>query len=107
MHVVTEIDPHSGALLARNAYNPEFAEHVAFFDVDDVTRTISGDRTEFIGRNGTLGNPAALARARLSGRVGAAMDPCAAIQVPFDLADGSSREIIFRMGGGRGTDDAS
>ncbi|HMA87332.1 MAG TPA: glucoamylase family protein [Burkholderiales bacterium] len=107
MHVVTEIDPDSGALLARNAYNPEFAEQVAFFDVDDVTRTISGDRTEFIGRNGTLRNPAALARARLSGKVGAAMDPCAAIQVPFDLADGASREIIFRIGVGRGADDAS
>jgi cellobiose phosphorylase len=107
MHVVTEIDPNGGALLARNAYNPEFAEHVAFFDVDDVTRTISGDRTEFIGRNGTLRNPAALGRARLSGKVGAAMDPCAAIQIPFDLADGASREIIFRLGVGRGTDDAS
>jgi cellobiose phosphorylase len=107
MHVVTEIDPNSGALLARNAFNPEFAEHVAFFDVDDVTRTISGDRTEFVGRNGTLRDPAALARARLSGKVGAAMDPCAAIQVPFDLADGSTREIIFRMGVGRGPDAAS
>jgi cellobiose phosphorylase len=107
MHVVTEIDPGSGALLARNAYNPEFADQVAFFDVDDVTRTVSGDRTEFIGRNGTLRNPAALARARLSGKVGAAMDPCAAIQVPFDLADGASRFIVFRLGVGRGADDAS
>jgi cellobiose phosphorylase len=107
MHVVTEIDPDSGALLARNGYNPEFSEQVAFFDVDDVTRTISGDRTEFIGRNGTLRNPAALARARLSGKVGAAMDPCAAIQIPFELADGSSREIIFRIGVGRGTEGAS
>ena len=107
MHVVTEIDANSGALLARNVYNPEFAEMVAFFDVDDVTRTISGDRTEFIGRNGTLRSPAALSRARLSGKVGAAMDPCAAIQVPFELADGASREIIFRMGVGRGPDDAS
>jgi len=107
MHVVTEIDPGSGALLARNAYNPEFADQVAFFDVDDVTRTVSGDRTEFIGRNGTLRNPAALARARLSGRVGAAMDPCAAIQVPFDLATGASRFIVFRLGVGHGADDAS
>src|SRR6185295_14549187 len=80
---------------------------VAFFDVDDVTRTISGDRTEFIGRNGTLRNPAALARARLSGRVGAAMDPCAAIQIPFELGDGASREIIFRLGVGRGAEQAS
>ena len=107
MHVVTEIDPDSGALLARNPYNPEFAEQVAFFDVDDVTRTLSADRTEFIGRNGTLRNPAAFARARLSGKVGAAIDPCAAIQVPFELAEGSSREIIFRLGVGHGTDEAS
>jgi cellobiose phosphorylase len=107
MHVVTEIDPNSGALLARNAYNPEFAGQVAFFDVDEVTRTISGNRSEFIGRNGTLRNPTALKRARLSGKVGAAMDPCAAIQIPFDLAAGASREIIFRMGVGRGLDDAS
>ncbi len=107
MHVVTEIDPNSGALLARNAYNPEFAGQVAFFDVDDVTRTISGDRTEFIGRNGTLRKPAALGRARLSGRVGAAMDPCAAIQIPFELAAGASREIIFRLGVGHGADGAS
>ena len=107
MHVVTEIDPNSGALFARNAFNPEFAGQVAFFDVDDVARTLSGDRAEFIGRNGTLRDPDALSRARLSGRVGAAMDPCAAIQVPFELADGASREIIFRMGAGRGADGAS
>ncbi len=54
MHVITEIDPGSGALFARNPYNTEFADRVAFFDVDDATRTVSGDRTEFLGRNGTL-----------------------------------------------------
>ena len=107
MHTVTEIDPASGAVLARNAYHPEFADSVAFFDVDEVTRTISGDRNEFIGRNGTLRDPAALARARLSGKVGAAMDPCTAIQIPFELAGGQSREIIFRLGVGRGVEDAS
>jgi cellobiose phosphorylase len=40
MHVVTEIDPGSGAVFARNAYHPEFSENVAFFDVDDVTRDL-------------------------------------------------------------------
>ncbi|MFZ3091262.1 MAG: glycosyl hydrolase family 65 protein, partial [Nitrospirota bacterium] len=107
MHVVTEVDPNSGALFARNSYNTEFADRVAFFDVDDVTRTISGDRTEFLGRNGMLRSPAAMTRARFSGRVGAALDPCAAIQVPFELADGQEREIIFRLGVGRDADDAS
>jgi cellobiose phosphorylase len=107
MHVVTELDSRSGAILARNAFNPEFAHIVAFFDVDDATRTISGDRAEFIGRNGSLEAPAALQRARLSGKVGAGMDPCAAIQVPFELADGQARQIIFRLGVGHSADDAS
>jgi cellobiose phosphorylase len=97
MHVVTEIDPVSGAVFARNAYHPEFADSVAFLDVDDMARTISGDRTEFIGTQRLARNPAALARAHLSGRVGAGMDPCTAIQVPFELADGQSHELIVRM----------
>jgi cellobiose phosphorylase len=106
MHVVTEVNPDSGALFARNPYNAEFAGRVAFFDVDDAIRTVSGDRTEFLGRNGTLRNPAAMTRARLSGKVGTALDPCAAIQVPFELADGQERELIFTLGAGRDADDA-
>jgi cellobiose phosphorylase len=106
MHVITEIDPTSGALFARNSYNTEFSGRIAFFDVDDATRTVSGDRAEFIGRNGTLRNPAALRRTRLSNKVGAALDPCAAIQVPFELADGQECEIIFRLGTGRDAEDA-
>ncbi|EGV19822.1 glycoside hydrolase family 94 protein [Thiocapsa marina] len=108
LHVITEIDPISGALFARNPYNTEFADHLAFFDVDGPTRTVSGDRTEFIGRNGTLGAPAALTRSRLSGKVGAALDACAALQVSVDLAPGQTHEIVFRLGvvGRRGADDA-
>jgi cellobiose phosphorylase len=107
MHVSTEIAPRSGALYARNPYSSEFGERVAFFDVDDPTRTLSGDRTEFLGRNGTLRDPAAMHRARLSGRVGAALDPCGAIQVGFELADGQEREIVFRLGVGLNADDAT
>ncbi len=106
LHVVTEIDPASGALFARNPFNTEFAERVAFFDMEDPARTVTGDRTEFLGRNGTLGSPEAMSRSRLSGRVGAALDPCAAIQVPFDLGGGEEREIIFTLGVGRDADDA-
>jgi cellobiose phosphorylase len=35
------------------------------------------------------------------------LDPCAAIQVPFELADGQEREIIFTLGAGRDSDDAT
>jgi len=107
MHVITEMDPASGALFARNPYNTEFTSRVAFFDVDDEVRTVSGDRAEFLGRNGALRTPAAMMRSRLSGKVGAGLDPCAAIQVPFDLAAGQEREIVFRLGVGRDASDAS
>jgi cellobiose phosphorylase len=106
MHVITEINPLSGALFARNSYSTEFGNRVVFFNVDDVTRTMSGDRKEFIGRNGTLANPAAMTRSHLSGRVGAALDPCGAIQAVFELADGEQREIVFTLGAGQDIDDA-
>jgi cyclic beta-1,2-glucan synthetase len=98
MHVTTEIDATHGALYARNPYNSEFSDWVAFFDVDEPTRTVSGDRTEFLGRNGTLGDPAAMYRTHLSGKVGAALDPCGAMQVALDLAEGQQRETVFRLG---------
>ncbi len=109
MHVTTDVDPYSGALYARNPYNTEFPDRVAFFDVDDPSRAVTCDRAEFIGRNGSLERPAALARTHLSGRLGSGLDPCAAIQVRFDLADGQEREITFRLGLGGipGGDDAN
>ncbi|MBN2337263.1 MAG: cyclic beta 1-2 glucan synthetase [Acidobacteria bacterium] len=106
MHIVTEVDPDGTALFARNPFNVEFADRVAFFDVDQASRSFSGDRREFLGRNGTLRSPAAMKRSGLSGRVGAALDPCAAVQVPFELADGQECEILFRLGAGRDAHDA-
>ena len=107
MYIHTEIDPDNGALFAKNPYNTEFSHRVAFFDVDYLKKTFTADRTEFIGRNGTLQNPDAMYRIKLSGRIGLALDPCAAIQVPFDMADGEEQEIIFRLGAGKDLTDAS
>ncbi len=101
LHVQTEVDLKTGALLARNYYNTEFPDRIAFIDVNDETRTLTGDRKEFLGRNGSLSQPAALKRARLSGKVGAGLDPCGAVQVAFDLPDGQERETNFRLGVGR------
>ncbi|MEO8347021.1 MAG: glycosyl hydrolase family 65 protein, partial [Betaproteobacteria bacterium] len=107
MHVITQRDSTSGALFARNPYNTDFAGRIAFFDVDRVTDgSFCGDREEFLGRNGTLRNPAAMSQPRLSGAVGAALDPCAAIRVPFELADGQTREFVFRLGAGRSAEEA-
>ncbi len=105
LHVQTELDPKSGALLASNPYNTEFPDRIAFIDVNDATRTYTGDRREFLGRNGHPASPAALKRMRLSGKSGAGLDPCGAVQVAVDLAPGQEREITFRLGLGRSRTD--
>ena len=105
LHVQTEVDLKTGALLARNYYNTEFSDRIVFLDVNDATRTLTGDRKEFMGRNGSLSQPAALKRTRLSGKTGAGLDPCGAVQVAFDLPDGQERETSFRLGVGRNAAD--
>jgi cyclic beta-1,2-glucan synthetase len=101
MHVVTETDPVTGSVFARNAYNSELPERIAFFDANQSPRTITGDRTEFLGRNGVLSNPAAMYKARLSGKLGPGLDPCTAIRVPFELLNGQQREVVFILGSGQ------
>jgi cellobiose phosphorylase len=106
MHIVTDTDLYSGALFARNAYGRECANRVVFAQVSERNRSVSGNRTEFIGRNGSLDQPAAMRRKRLSGRTGAALDPCAAIQAPLELAPGEEREIVFLFGAAANGDEA-
>ena len=105
LHVQTEVDLKTGALLARNYYNTEFPDRIVFLDVNESARTLTGDRKEFIGRNGSMAEPAALKRVRLSGKVGAGLDPCGAMQVSFNLLEGQERETSFRLGVGRSMAD--
>ena len=97
--VVTEIDPKSGAMLARNPWRMEFGSRVAFADLAGRQRSCTGDRTEFIGRNGSLALPAVLAnRAPLSNRVGAGLDPCGALQTAIEIPANGEAEITFLLG---------
>jgi len=101
MHIITERDVQTGAILARNAYNRTFSDRVCFAAVSEDSYSMSGSRQEFIGRNGSLAAPAALFRKRLSNLTGARLDPCAAIQTPVEVGSGQTREIVFVFGAAR------
>jgi cyclic beta-1,2-glucan synthetase len=97
--IITEIDAGSGALFARSAWKGEFGGRVAFADLAGKQSSVTGDRAEFLGRNGSAESPAALAHGgSLSGNVGAGLDPCAALQSTFELAPGARMEIVFFLG---------
>ena len=106
-HVVTEVDPKTGALFARNAYNSEFARPRR---VPRLQRGAAHGhrRPHRVPRPQRHARPTRRAwrRTRLSGRVGAGLDPCVAMQVTVELADGQEREIAFTFGSGRDLADA-
>ncbi len=99
--VVCERDATSGAILARNPYNTDFGEQAAFWLTTEPVRAHTCDRGEFIGRNRTASRPAALLRPQLSGRDGAGLDPCGALQVTLEIPPGESRRLAFALGHGR------
>jgi cyclic beta-1,2-glucan synthetase len=98
LHVITSRDD-TGAVLARNPFRQEFAQRVAFVDLHPGDgRSVTGDRMEFIGRNGTLARPTAMRRASLSNRTGPALDPCGAIQVAVTLEPSETRIVGGLLG---------
>ncbi|HXI61656.1 MAG TPA: glucoamylase family protein [Pyrinomonadaceae bacterium] len=106
MHVVTDLEENESAIFARNSYNNEFANRITFVGTNERRVTMTCDRREFIGRNGSLANPDALRRTRLAGRDGAGLDPCAAIQATIELAPGEAREVIFLLGQAESIEEA-
>jgi cyclic beta-1,2-glucan synthetase len=95
--VLTELDIATGALLARNPFNGDFPNWIAFADVNLRPLTFTADRTEFLGRNGSLAAPVGLEEG-LSGTVETNPDPCAALQVSLDLKPGEEKTVIFLLG---------
>jgi len=96
MHIVTSLS-EEGALLVENPYNREFPGRICFMDSSVEERTVTGDRKEFFGF-GMMSSPDALKYKKLSGNIGAGLDPCAAMQVNVRLKAGETQEVVFLLG---------
>jgi cyclic beta-1,2-glucan synthetase len=104
--IIPEYDDDTHTLLARNPYSFEFSERVAFLSASKEPHSLTADRSEFLGRLGSLRRPAGLTRVGLSNRVQPGSDPCAVLQLHVDLAPGASEEVYFLLGQGANQDEA-
>ena len=97
--VTTDIDAETRAMFAVNPWSDNFGPRTAFVHMSGKNISWTGDKREFIGRNGTLGNPAALARGKtLSGKVGAGLDSCSVLQTHLELKPGQEIDITILLG---------
>ncbi len=107
-HVITELDSDTGAMFAYNPWDQEFGQRIAFADLGGLQTAWTGNRTEFIGRNGSLDAPIGLLnRKGLRSRTGAGLDPCAALKTAIELAPNAQIEIVFLLGQGNNSAHAS
>lgn len=108
MHVVTRTSTtgRGCGVLANNFYSSNGSERTAFFAVTGVHCSVTGDRREFLGRNGSQRDPAAMKQRTLSDKTGAGLDPCGAVQSATTLIDGDQRTFIFLLGVGQDPQDA-
>ncbi|GGY30668.1 hypothetical protein GCM10008098_25240 [Rhodanobacter panaciterrae] len=98
-YVITTRDETTGALFARNPWRPDFGDRVAFVDLAGAQHSMSGDRRDFLGPLGSVTQPAALRdNTPLSGRLGAALDPCGALQTHIELPPNTQIDIVFMLG---------
>ncbi|XBS68343.1 hypothetical protein ABK905_16525 [Acerihabitans sp. KWT182] len=97
--LITEHDESTGAVLVRNSWSTSFQGRVAFADLAGRQNGFTADRTEFLGRNGSMHAPAALlSGGRLSGAHGAGFDPCTVLQTTIELGANQSREVVWFIG---------
>jgi cyclic beta-1,2-glucan synthetase len=92
--IVTEWDKEHSTLLARNTYQETFRDAIGFMHIvlphskvkaQEQMYSWTGDRSEFIGRGGTLECPAALLDEKLSKRTGTFSNTCGALQTMVEL----------------------
>jgi cyclic beta-1,2-glucan synthetase len=105
--VRTSWDEELGAMFAQNDFDPQFADWTAFLSLSERVSSHTGDRGEFVGRNGDIEAPAGLHSAQLAGTTGAGIDPCGALRCSLQLLPGETRDLVVLLGAAEGNGEGT
>ena len=98
LRIQTSRDEETGAVVARQYWTGSWRGQFVFGAASPHAASWSTDRTQFLGRNRSKENPAALSRLRLDNRSRSSGDPGIALQVAATLEPGGQTEVTFLLG---------
>lgn len=97
--ILSSFDEETGALFATNRYDINYPGRIAFLAASEPAASYTASRREFIGRNGSIELPQAVARqSRLLNSIETESDPCAALAFDIEVPAGAAKEVCFFLG---------
>ena len=106
--IVPGYDSARGIMHARNPYSLDYGDRLAFMASDAAAQTVTADRREFIGEDGSITLPrAVLAGHDLSNKVEAGLDICSSLVREVEVPAGGSAELLWLLGDAGSEDEAA
>lgn len=98
-HIYTNIDEAGNFIYGENPYSEAFNSLYAYLKiVGGNNESFTGDRGEFLGREGNLTAPKMLKNKILNNKVGAGVDPCLASSNTIDIYPDTEVELAAILG---------
>ena len=105
--ITSAVEPSTGALAFTNRWSSTYADQVVLIDLAGAQESWTADRSEFLGAQGTLDDPAVLAdSAPLSGRTGAGLDACAGLRTTVSIPPRATVRLRILLVVGHDHDEA-
>jgi cyclic beta-1,2-glucan synthetase len=104
--IQTSFDRERSVIIAENPLDPDMPSMTAFLAMTGSIVWYTTSRREFVGRNGTLSAPVALAENRWAQAEETIPDPCGVLGGFVSLAPGESKSIAIVLGATMGREEA-
>ena len=98
-YIYTDISTNEDLIYAENPYNEKFNNQRVFLKIiGEGNVSYTGDRTEFLGREGSYTEPSGLKENKFSGRSGGGLDPCLAGCINLNIDSYGEKNLLILLG---------